>query len=97
MNWRFAPFLSSERKELGAIATVGDSYCGEFVLLTSRLSSSGEEEEVPERDSYRAELVIPENHAPGSPSSSPLPSMNEGSSISSSSTSTFTFATLFHH
>ena len=81
--------LLVRREELGTIVAVGDSYHGDFVLLTSRLLSSGVEEEVPERDSYHAELVIPENHAPRSPSSPPMPSASEGSSISSTSTSTF--------
>ena len=84
------PFV--RREEFGAIAMVGDGYRGKFVPMTSRPSSSGEEEEVSERDSYHAELVIPESHASGSPSSFPLLSINEGSSISSSSASTFTFS-----
>ena len=83
---------SVSREELGAIATGGDGYRGDFVPMTSGPSSSGEEEEVSERDSYHAELGIPENHASGSLSSSPLPSINEGSSISSSSASTFTYS-----
>ena len=86
----FLPFV--RREELSAIAMVGDSYCAEFIPLTSRPSLSGEEKEVPERDSYHAELVILENRASGSPSSPPLPSMNEGSFISSLSTSTFIFS-----
>ena len=82
--------LLVRKEELGTIVVVGDGYYSDFVPLTSRPSSSGAEEEVPERDSYYAELVIPENHAPGSPSSPPMPSVSEGSSISSTSTSTFT-------